>query len=287
MYHKESGQSWRENPLEFVEWFEQNHDRWASSTFRLYKASLIYYMSNNGPIESVRKLELIEYNDGGQKKRTTKTSGKKLKYVDRSDLEKIKKNIRGSYAKLISLWLDANLLVGLRPIEWKLAILDENKLIIKNAKTTNNRGNGDSRTLTIGHLSLSNQDIIRNFLDELHNKMENKSFTQIYNNCRVLLKRECKRLWPRRANHITLYSTRHQFTSDIKGISSKIEVAAALGHKTTRTAYLHYAQSRKKSKGKGKDNNELAIPDKENIMTVEQKESFLDSLVSSPSNKEK
>ena len=60
--------------------------------------------------------------------------------------------------------------------------------------------------------------------------------------------RLCKRLWPRRAAHITLYSFRHQLGGDLKASSmSRTEIAYVMGHQSTKSVEV-YGDRRKGGK---------------------------------------
>lgn len=62
---------------------------------------------------------------------------------------------KGAYDSLLSAFLSANVLVGLRPSEWEHASLvtpwegAEAALLVRNWKTTNGRGNGEGRLLVL------------------------------------------------------------------------------------------------------------------------------------------
>lgn len=146
-------------------------------------------------------------------------------------------------------WLKSGLLTGLRPIEWKNTkfILYQNlpALSVENAKHTNGRGNGPTRTLLLEELSVSELKVIKEHLSNV------RTFTSIgedgydffYSGCAYALNKVCRKIWPRRLKHITLYSTRHQFSANAKSSGfSKAEVAALMGHAVDITATIHYGK---------------------------------------------
>ena len=68
-------------------------------------------------------------------------------------------------------------------------------------------------------------------------------YDYFYNGCAIALYKACRQCWPRRKRHITLYSTRHQFSANAKSSGfSRAEIAAMMGHAVDITATIHYGR---------------------------------------------
>jgi len=68
-------------------------------------------------------------------------------------------------------------------------------------------------------------------------------FKQFYSRCRSRMYVTTRVLWPRRKQHITLYSSRHQFSANAKFLGLPLEeIAALMGHASIETAMAHYGR---------------------------------------------
>lgn len=251
-YANETGKSWRHDLPGFINWFHGKTDGWEKSTYRQYKASLIYYLKIFGNTDSIYALEQMT------KKRKSeiysgkkKTSQQKEKRLKRDDLVKILNSLKTSwsgYRVILSNWLFSGEVTGLRPIEWHESRFVRNEngvfLIVSNAKNSNMRANGDFRTIVLTELDFNSQSIIQS-LSETLSVLNEKEFELMYKNCSDLLYRTARKLFPRRKVFPTLYSARHQFSANAKGSGLTLqEIAALMGHATDETATRHYGKKR-------------------------------------------
>jgi integrase len=134
--------------------------------------------------------------------------------------------------------------LGLRPVEWLNTTILGNKMIIANAKSTNRRSVGKTRSILLDHFPdgighLVEQLIVglRRLFDELE-----ENWRRLLGRLGERLARVCARLGTRRWS---LYTTRHVAMANWKraGFGSA-EIAALAGHISTRTARNHYAGGR-------------------------------------------
>lgn len=158
------------------------------------------------------------------------------------------------YASLGSLWLRANLHAGLRPTEWSGAVIDEENrtITVLNAKTTNGRSHGKTRTLNMADLNDEDWGLVRKMQQEFArfesirtpNYLANKVRTEIVR-ARARLKRQGAKI-----GNISLYSSRHQFVANLRasGLPPQ-EIAAMLGHATTDTQRAHYGLKARGKRG--------------------------------------
>ncbi|MGJ9420733.1 hypothetical protein ACHAC9_23745 [Massilia sp. CMS3.1] len=247
--------------------FVDREGGWASSTARLYRASLAHVFDNIGDAAGQEAREMIyhlaeeperlaEMREEIRSERKTRqrahpnTSAQKAKSLSADDRARLYKQLdqsKSKYARATKLWFTAGILTGLRPSEWKSALLtvdygNQTVLIVKNAKTTNGRGHGLERTIELGKCPAPDIAIIAEHLKNVRKWNNNQSLDDAYSCCRKLLKRTVRALWPRRRKYPTLYTSRHIFAADAKVAYDRVGVAALMGHASTETAFSHYGK---------------------------------------------
>ncbi|WP_240691019.1 site-specific integrase [Burkholderia cepacia] len=244
-------------PSDVVAYMKRHAHEWKWSTFRQYQASLvcryqIEYERNGDRIfeATADEIRALPYSNCKPEREPGQTSSRKRKGIPKRDYDVLVANLAnpkqgGDYAKRTALWLMAALSTGLRPCEWQKAELseDESALVVQNAKATNGRATGVSRTVPVRTDDLP---VIRAHLDALRElRAKGMTFNQIHNRCGEALNRACKAIWGKDSSkRYALYSARHQFAANTKAVASPEEVAALLGHSSTRTARRHYAPRR-------------------------------------------
>lgn len=242
--------------MQLVAWFlDAKAATIAACTFRLYKAAIHYMLiqagvNNNSETELEAAAYLMDYAYVKPKKRLPKrNSSIKAKQVSLDSLSKLTDaclESKSAYSLLAGLWLQAQYHCGLRPNEWFGAILIELEgepyLKVKNTKRTNNRSHGEFRHLGLAHLSAYDLHGIEDLLLTLGPLTEKSSPTKVYGETRKLILNCNRKVFDNRRKTISLYSLRHQFSSNTKQKVSLIEVAALMGHKTNRTAEVYYGK---------------------------------------------
>lgn len=244
-------------PDDVVAYMERHASEWKWSTFRQYQASLVcryqveFERSQNPLFEKTAdRIRSLPYVDCKKESEPGRTSSRKRKGVPKRDYDVLVANLSnpkqdGDYSRRAALWLMAALTTGLRPCEWRAASLSEDgtTLTASNAKATNGRGTGASRTVPVHPEDVQ---VIRAHLESLR-EMQAKgfSFAQIHNRCGEALRRACQSLWGKDpSRRYALYSARHQFAANAKATRPATEVAELLGHRSVRTAQRHYAPRR-------------------------------------------
>lgn len=232
---------------------------YAPSTWRKYRSSLQYYANNlfnNGNITSKKTLEKIEIYLSNKSKincrEKKRTSALKKKNITVEDYKKLALTLgesRSKNSKMLILWLYVNTLVGLRPSEWKNTKIlhrdGKESIQVTNAKNTNGRSHGEYRYISIEDFSEKDKKMIKNFQAACQAITNAGGFDKVYSDCRKLLQRTVRRIWPKRKKNITLYTTRHQFSADLKKSNSSLsEIAYLMGHISTETATSHYGKRR-------------------------------------------
>jgi integrase len=239
-------------------------NRWAlnlsKSTWRFYRSALKYQLevqAREGKIERsifdsfIGKMNDVEVGEV-KKKRTSAT---KLKNISVEKIAKliIKLNNRsGKWGVVAANWFLSGVYCGLRPAEWigvKIGKGSRGVLVLKveNAKTTNGRSHGETRTIRLDHLNKDERDIV---VEHLKNIRKN-DYTKMYNGCAKAIQSVSRDLWPSGSRYPTLYTGRHQFAANSKASGSSVgELAALMGHGSDQTAGTHYGKKRYGSKGR-------------------------------------
>jgi hypothetical protein len=237
---------------QLVVWLNEHKANINAKTWRQYKSSVIYYLENYDDEQAAT--EAIEYlkdiTSEGTVSYTEKTSSLKLKKISLDDWQKLDtflKNKNNKWHEELRVWLRSSIITGLRPVEWRNAhyFLHSGKpaLKIQNAKNTNGRGNGPTRTLILEDLRTEDLLAIKTHLNNVRTFVGMEEYDFFYQGCATALYKACRKCWPRRKRHITLYSTRHQFSANAKSSGmSRLEVAALMGHAVDETATEHYGR---------------------------------------------
>ena len=185
------------------------------------------------------------------KSRRGNTSSQKAKLIKPGDIQILAKNengYQGKWRKPAVLWIAANTLVGLRPCEWRSAILvtisGKLNLEVTNAKNTNGRSHGKLRHLDLSDLSKSDLDLIKGQLQSVYYYMnDNVTWENYYGGVRRAIRRLTRANLTRQRKYPSLYSSRHQFSANAKSAGlQKVEIAALMGHATDETATMHYGK---------------------------------------------
>lgn len=279
----------------FIDWLEELLRGLMPATRRLYLASIEAYLKNEGQFseedscliqEVISGIERIRSSDFGDTasiraiKRLHRTSRQKAKKIDRDDLRQLLRSSgqrAGQWAKPACIWLMANVLVGLRPCEWRTArveIVDGKPvLLVKNGKFGEKRSNGPVRTMDLSSMKADDADIVIAQLGIAgkYSKSDGEWF-RYFEGCRKTLYKITRGLWPNRRTYPTLYTGRHQFSANAKSAGlAREEIAALLGHASLYTATNHYG---KKKWGIGKISVQ---PSQDDVARVKEREAKRES----------
>lgn len=151
---------------------------------------------------------------------------------------------RSKWASAAALWLVVTMETGLRPCEWRSVQVKAPKtLVVMNAKATNGRAHGITRTLDMFRAPAPIWNSIRDFLTVVQGT-ERDGFRALYNGVRDLIADIGRRALSPRKHYPSLYTARHHFASRAKTNFTQVAVAALMGHGSTGTAPRHYASAR-------------------------------------------
>jgi site-specific recombinase XerC len=260
----------------------------ADSTFRLNRAAVLYWIGQQAQaliasgedssdyvagFNALKALRYVQAND------VQRTASRKLKFFPQECFAALLKyaNERGSRAPNAAraiAFVKANLLVGLRPVEWFSAslasylvrnedgdlvrdargqLMFEPMLIVRNAKATHGRGNGQFRELILYGItadeltSLMNfVEIAQRFRDRHSANIESKELTNLlYRPLNNLIHRALTNAGFAQRDIPSCYSTRHQVVADHKASGrDKRTIAAFFGHSSMSTHQEHYGRKK-------------------------------------------
>lgn len=239
----------------FVGWMVTHKTQWSRPTWRQYKASVVYVLEQEVSMRhdaiAQEALEaLLPIDVEGCPSKTEKTSGSKLKKFPLKEYRALLNHLDlhpSPWSADLVRWLGSSLLVGLRPQEWgqtQYATLDgEDILLVTNAKATNDRAHGPTRTILLGGLTDDERSMIQKHVTRSTAFSKANDFKRYYHGCAATLARVARFLWPQRKEYVTLYSARHQFSADAKASGFlPEELAALMGHAVDITAAKHYGK---------------------------------------------
>jgi hypothetical protein len=255
-----------EGVVAVAQWLAGAQGSYRPSTYRQYRAALLWTLEQMPTVEpSLRQrikncLKAEDVQEGKARSRLldARTSAKKRKRIEEEDFATLRDVLGASPLASdcdLLVFLEANLMVGLRPSEWDCATLSltaQGDVVLKvfNGKATNGRANGSFRTLTFSEHSdgqaytklRSCLKLVERVLEGVDPANRKAIWTRF---CRALQDRFRTLnhdLWPRRTYHYTLYSSRHTLIAAAKQKYNSCEVAAIAGHGADATATRHYAR---------------------------------------------
>ena len=289
MYRKEGLRLLRRHRMEtghenlegFADWLIQKKGSIRKNTWYTYKQAGLQILDELGRAEDKNRLE-SEGSDGCRSGREKIRRGLSDREVDR-----LWNKAKESPARIKAwLWVVAGRATGLRPSEWEHAELTEGPtgpiLVVRNAKHTNGRGNGETRRIDLSdivhlatytdspHPNQAWEAIKSHLVNVAKEKEKPDGFRRYRKSCRNTLYRLTKEAGVKGAS---LYTSRHQFAADAKRANlSRAEVAALMGHASDETATTHYGR---RIQGRGEP---VPSPDPGEVATVRRKgQSFLEA----------
>jgi len=211
----------------------------APASARLYRAAILRLV----PLSPINKERLYQHTFRPTKKRGTSL---RVKRFSISDTEALARELIVRQRRDAAIWLLATVAVGLRPCEWACAHLDEHLLHVKNAKNTDGRSFGETRSLIVE--SEATRRIVSLQLAQVVMRPDWKT---LHKSCYAAVHRAARALWPSRLKLPGIYTGRHTFCASAKVHFSRIEVAALMGHGSIESASRHYAPRWSGARGRG------------------------------------
>jgi hypothetical protein len=258
--------SQNQSPFDFVRWLLDQRRGLKSATFRQYKSAALHCLPQvfagsedlHGAMEYLRSAQAMS-----NRHLPLRTSARKMRFLLKEDWERLsdwllRKGLSDgaidsvrtpviSFAALEA-WCRATLLCALRPTEWaKTEWREEGErffVIVRNAKATQGRSHGETRTLVFDRLDSADREAICATI-ELARAWAAKGKSAVLQKLVAdTLYRAARAALGRREAYPSLYTFRHQAIANWKTERSALEVAAMCGHARTETAIRHYASRR-------------------------------------------
>lgn len=190
-----------------------------------------------------------------------RTSASKAKAISDRDFDRILADAsfdRSKYADDLVASMNANIVPGLRPIEWHGTRInvagDTLIMIVPNAKNTNDRAHGERRRLIFQAIDPVSREHVIAWAKRV-NGMTLEAYEALLTGLEERMRVITKRLFPRRRRRPTPYSVRHAVsarlkrfyignakTRDERDLGAAI-VAALMGHAADDTASHHYGNA--------------------------------------------
>lgn len=239
---------------QFVGWLAGRKPELSRDTWRQYKASVVFFLegeAQKGNAVAGEALETLSQIDvTGCVKKTYKTSARKQKKVPLKEFKMIIRYLDRNpspWGEDLERWVSASLLTGLRPAEWagaSFGMIDgEKALIVINAKATNGRAHGPTRSILLGGLSDDERQMIADHVDRANEWEQAQQYDKFYHGVAATLARVVRKIWATKDAYPTLYSMRHQFAANAKASGfTREEIAALMGHAVDNTATEHYGR---------------------------------------------
>lgn len=267
----------------------------APATYRIYKSAIMYWLGQQAQALIASGGEYSEYAKAFDALRdishahlsarsAVRTSSRKLKHFPQECADKLAEyasqfGYRAPNAVRADAFVKANLLVGLRPVEWfdvsfaSYFVRDEqgnivrdehgrtrfeHMMIVDNAKATHGRGNGKRRELVLHDITANElkalvhfREIALKFRERHRSETDMKRLTNLlYRPINNMISRALAASGYAGRDIPSCYSTRHQVTADFK--ASKINdrmIAAFFGHSSVKTHKEHYGYKKHGSGG--------------------------------------
>lgn len=256
-HNRETGKDWDLHPHDLLDWLHNFRDGVSAAYWRRTKAALAWYLDTLGQSalsDSVRSVST----EGCAKAKHT--SANKKKSVTDEELGQLTKYLLSPGASEISVasyyFFVSCLLTGMRPVEWSqcdfevdmdplTSEVDAITIVVQNAKATNGRAHGKTRTLLFPSTRVTPQEFqaLINHWRFTERHLAAGTFATFQRDVGKKIQYAARKLWPRKRRRITLYSTRHQSMANGKSSGRpRAFIAAMHGHATDRTCGEHYGR---------------------------------------------
>ena len=225
----------------------------SKSSWWTYRAAFVHVLSQvpQGDL-AVTRIMAIPVMSAGSARKSSKDAGG-LKLIGQEDMLRLCQSLKNSkvkHSQLALKFLMCSRMTGLRPNEWWTARLtrDEEGVpllrVINSKYREEDRACGETRTLILENFTEDMVGSLADLMDDLRELDDGTRETReaVYKACVNAVNRACRRIWPRRIRHYSLYSARHSLIADLKLVYTQQEIAAIVGHATTLEAGRSYAR---------------------------------------------
>lgn len=203
------------------------------NSFRTLKNALLHDQKAQGQTSTSRDIQaLVNPMTAPGSEQTKRRKPKRIKSVPKSDFLNLKDHLKGQGRKDEFAAIVLARYLGARPCEMRTITVKGNVVHIVGGKQTVTGERGADRDLMIEH-----PDLLR-LIEWASLRLASceRSDAAIRDRLRL----ECRKLWPRRKQHLTLYSFRHQLGSDLKASNESPETLAyIMGHQAAESIAVY------------------------------------------------
>jgi len=254
------------SPFDFVNWLLDVLEGVKPASFRQYKAAALAHLPQmfDGSGELDLAMDRLRAAHAKPNRHLPpRTSARKMRFLPQEDWERLRDwllagvavgdGVDAAKASVITpaaleAWCRATLLCALRPTEWAKAECREEGhrliVIVRNAKATQGRSHGETRTLVFEELDGSEREAISATIELARAWAARGKSAVLQKLVADALYRAARAALGRREAYPSLYTFRHQAIANWKTERDAVEVAALCGHARTKTAARHYAARR-------------------------------------------
>lgn len=253
------------NALAVVTYFLTTHGRWSESSIRQIRAYLLHvfaifsrqYPDNRGLREALRLLGALDPATGRLAsptpcarvdRGTSANKRKSLTPTEAAAFYDALRMVEHRHAEIAQIQTWFGISLGLRPVEWETATIIDGHLVVQNAKATNGRANGPTRSLPLEEFGAEFVASLAAGLEVIAEARKTETWAAIHRNvaramtaASIKAGETCPSL---RDRPVCPYTLRHVATARMKGHLPPEVIAAVLGHRSISTASRHYAPAR-------------------------------------------
>ena len=235
---------------ELGEWLRSQS--WSVATLRLYRMALIWYLADVGQQGTRRQVGEVLGLEGAVRKRRLGGPGKRRKSEKGWDAVKAWLEKR-EVGKEVALWMEAAMLAGFRPVEWKGCQMETEKrrLWIPTAKARKDAAGNRVRGVGIedeagvvwrylDYVSEADWQVVAQAMAVRDRLLRDKTAEEVLASYALWLRRGWDAVHGAKRPRITLYSGRHIFAGRLKksGVDRRT-LAAALGQISVRSSKVY------------------------------------------------
>jgi integrase len=235
-----------------IAWFSERAGSWTKATIRHHRAALrqsIFDLEAALGLSSVIVDELLELLTVSPEPKSNNArrlaSARKRTNLRQEECSRLVASLAAkptNTARLLAGLLAFGAVLGLRPVEWRDAILRGNMLFVRCAKATNGRGIAEVRSLVLDGFGQQEIADLGHFIGAFQLAARLAGCWQVFHE--RLAKALCRACQKIGIEKIALYTLRHVALATAKRTLTAREVAAVAGHASERTAQQCYAKKR-------------------------------------------
>lgn len=250
------------SPTQFAQWMLDKQPTWDYATWRLYRAALLHHFSllaktteAKQPYEEASRMiqgalpsacrprpeSVVDRNTSA--KRARRISIPDVDKLNTAFMQKAARSKKG-WAQATWLFFISTIIAGARPNEWERATMTATGVVVTNSKNTEGREKSEP-TRFVPIANVGDYILVQNHIDQIQRWLSSgNSWDLYYKMVREYLRRVVGEVFPDpEMPRISLYTARHQFSSNTIKHNTPEATADLMGHKSVLTHTRHYGSS--------------------------------------------